>query len=133
MSRPKILEFAIVYPGACKSRPYFFSGQPRHSNHFIATALARRNTNGGAGYIQNFRKEFNAGIVGPSIKRRGGQSDFQRISKLAGDGILLGTRMDLDRECRTSLDCRGWESCEKQYPNQLGSCTKNPRAHPHAG
>src|ERR1035441_9391556 len=72
--------------------------QPRHTNHFIAAGLAGCNSNGGTRNVQKFCEKIDAGFVGLAIDWRSGQSQFQPVAYFACDGILLGARMDFDRE-----------------------------------
>jgi hypothetical protein len=85
---------------ACPTQPVpeLLRSQAGNPNHFVATALAGSNRNGGARDFQKIRKEFNAGFVGFAVDRRGRQRELQCIADLAGDRVLISARMDFDGE-----------------------------------
>jgi len=81
---------------------YFVSRHSRHANNFIPASVAGRYGNGRTGHIQKIRQEFDAGLVRPTVDRRRGQSQFQRIAQFAGDGVFPGPGLNSDREGSTN-------------------------------
>jgi hypothetical protein len=78
--------------------PYRLSRHPRHANHCPAATLAGRYGNGGSRNVQKICEEFDAGVIGSSIDRRGGQRQFEGIANFTSEGVLLGSRTNSDRE-----------------------------------
>src|SRR5258706_3487112 len=72
--------------------------QTRDPNHFIPAGLAGCNSNGGTRYLQKFCEELDTRLVGFAVDGRGSQGQFERVAYFAGDGVLLGARVDFDSE-----------------------------------
>src|SRR5258707_6781693 len=87
--RPRSIAKAVAHLLGC---------QTRDPNHSIPAGQAGCNSNGGPRHLQKFCEEFDAGGVGFAVRGRGSQGDFQRVAYFAGDGVLLGARVDFDSE-----------------------------------
>jgi hypothetical protein len=72
-------------------------------NHFTAAVFAGRYGNGGTRNLQKICKEFDAGLVGPTLDRRSRQCQLKRIADFASDRSPLGPRVHSYREARTRL------------------------------
>jgi len=72
--------------------------QSCYSNQLSSALLAGRNGNGRARHLQKFCEEFDAGFVGTSFDGRRCQGDLESVAEYARDSVLLGARMNLNRE-----------------------------------
>src|SRR5580698_7060668 len=77
---------------------YFFGRQSGDANQFCAAGLAGGNGNGRARYLQKSCEEFDAGVVGFAIDRRGGERNFDHTAECAGNRVFFGAGMDFDGE-----------------------------------
>jgi hypothetical protein len=80
-----------------KKLPNFLCRYARYPNDFVPAALAGRNGNGRSRHLQKICEEFDAGLIGFAVDRRRGQGDFERVADLAGDRVLSGSGLQLDR------------------------------------
>src|SRR5438445_12351513 len=72
--------------------------QTDDANYLITAGVAGSNSNGGTRYLQKFREEVDAGLIGFALHRRSSEGNPESIAKFASDGVLFRARMDLDGE-----------------------------------
>src|ERR1700747_503305 len=115
--------------------------QTDDANYLITAGLAGSNSNGGTRYLQKFREEVDAALIGFALHRRSSEGNLETIAKVARDGVLLGARMHLDGE-GDAAGCfsKGNHGTRLSAPSnlsfssmplclRLGSCSKNCRPH----
>src|ERR1700692_1566393 len=101
----------------CDALAQFVGRKPRDADDFIPAALAGGNGNGRSRHLQKFGEEFDASLIGSAVYGRRGQRDFERIAEFAGDGVLLGARMDFHRESYTATrNLKRNHSCSSGSP-----------------
>src|SRR5205807_9977637 len=72
--------------------------QTDDANYLITAGVAGSNSNGGTRYLQEFREEGDAGLVGFALERRSSEGNPERTAKVVIGGVLVRARGALDGE-----------------------------------